>query len=173
MAALGVWLLAMAALFAARLLDFGALGTQLLVGPVLVLLPFWLTRRSGSLGLSCRGFASSFLLAAVMAVLTLPAFVLIAGGPHAPAAELFFRGYLQGAWARISRRKVRLLGAELGWEWIAASAAFALGHLAFHGPVGLWTFFPGLAFGWAYARTGTIWAGVLYHAACNVAAALA
>ena len=182
MAALGAWLLAMAALIAARLLDADDLATNLLVGPVFVLLPFWLTRRDGSLGLSTRGFARSLWLAALMAVVTLPAFVLVAGGPHAPdpraiwgalvvalPEELFFRGYLQGAWVRGARRKVRILGAELGWEWIAASAAFAIAHTVFHGPVGLWTFLPGLAFGWLYARTGTIWAAVLFHAACNVA----
>jgi membrane protease YdiL (CAAX protease family) len=189
MAALGVWILAMAALFASRGFDFGALGTNLLVGPIFVLLPFWMTRRVAGrdpLGLSPQHLARSIGLAVVMALLTLPLFVWIAGGPHEPAAgpiwgalavalpeELFFRGYLQGAWRRLARRRVRIAGAELGWEWIAASAAFALAHVAFHGPVGLWTFFPGLAFGWAYARTGTIWASVLYHAACNVAAALA
>jgi membrane protease YdiL (CAAX protease family) len=189
MAALGVWLLALAALVAARVLDAGDLATNLLVAPVFVLAPFWMTRRSRNpdpLGLSPRRLVRSIGLAAVMALVTLPAFVWIAGGPRAPEAgavwgglvaalpeELLFRGYLQGAWARLSRRRLRLLGAEIGWEWIAASAAFAIAHTVFHGPSGLWTFFPGLAFGWAYARTGTIWASVLYHAACNLAAALA
>ena len=48
---------------------------------------------------------------------------------------------------------------------------FAIAHLFRLGPIGLLTFFPGLVFGWAFARTGRIWAGTLYHGLCNALSA--
>ena len=52
---------------------------------------------------------------------------------------------------------------------LAASAIFALGHIAtIHAPARLAVFFPALVFGWLRARTGGIGASIAYHALCNV-----
>ena len=89
----------------------------------------------------------------------------------AVAEELFFRGYLQDRLTKLWPAKRRLWGAPFGWGITAASAVFALAHF-----VGeyrfdrLGPFFPGLAFGWLRAYTGTIWAAVLFHGYCNLLA---
>jgi hypothetical protein len=74
--------------------------------------------------------------------------------------EFFFRGYLQG---RLSER-MRLAAA------LPLSAAlFALGHfLVSFDPGSLAVFFPGLLFGLLRARTGSVLAGTLLHASCNL-----
>jgi hypothetical protein len=85
--------------------------------------------------------------------------------------ELFFRGYLQTRLeeAFAGTRRVRIAGVELGWAWLLAAALFALGHLVVVGDPGvLLTFFPGLVFGWLFARTKSVLAGALFHAACNL-----
>lgn len=135
------------------------------------------------LGLAPRRWRRSLLVFAGLSALTLPAWVLLAHVRLEPdllrvfavqlvvaafPEELFFRGYLQRVWA--SGRRIRVLGAEVGWEWPFATACFALTHVVRGGAAGLLTFGPGLLMGWAYARTGSIWAGVLYHAACNALA---
>jgi len=82
--------------------------------------------------------------------------------------EFFFRGFLQRAFER-GRRKVRILGAECGLGLVAASVLFALAHLAMQlDPAALLVFFPSLAFGWLYARRGSIAGGAIFHAACNL-----
>jgi membrane protease YdiL (CAAX protease family) len=83
--------------------------------------------------------------------------------------EAFFRGYLQSALDRALPKKTRVLGADVGWGLVIASAVFALGHLAtVPQPARLAVFFPSLVFGWLRARTGGIGAGVTFHAACNL-----
>ena len=65
------------------------------------------------------------------------------------------------------RRK--FLGAPVGAAWLAGAALFALGHfLVTFEPQMLTRFFPGLVFGWMYARTRSILAGTIFHAACNL-----
>jgi membrane protease YdiL (CAAX protease family) len=65
-----------------------------------------------------------------------------------------------------------VLGAALGPGILVASALFAVGHLLTEvKPDRLAVFFPALVFGWLRARTGSIGAGVLFHAACNLFAA--
>jgi membrane protease YdiL (CAAX protease family) len=65
----------------------------------------------------------------------------------------------------------RLFGAKVGWALIVSSALFALGHVAvIPSPQRAAVFFPALLFGWMRARTGSIAAGALYHALCNVLA---
>jgi membrane protease YdiL (CAAX protease family) len=87
--------------------------------------------------------------------------------------ELFFRGYLQGRLEEAWPPTVNVLGARLGWAWIVAAALFALGHyLVSFEPQMLTRFFPGLVFGWMYARTRSIVAGTIFHAACNLIMAL-
>ena len=52
---------------------------------------------------------------------------------------------------------------------LVSSVLFALGHIAvIPNPQRLAVFFPALAFGWMRARTGSIAAGAVFHALCNV-----
>jgi membrane protease YdiL (CAAX protease family) len=83
--------------------------------------------------------------------------------------EMFYRGWMQDAWARARPgRRVRVLGAELGAGFVATQALFALGHLVTLQPWRVATFFPGLLFGWARARTGGLAAPVVLHALSNL-----
>ncbi|MFT3917082.1 MAG: MXAN_2755 family glutamic-type intramembrane protease [Anaeromyxobacteraceae bacterium] len=83
--------------------------------------------------------------------------------------ELFYRGWMQTSWARAVPGPGRtLLGARLGPGFLATQALFAAGHLVVLEPWRLATFFPGLLFGWLRARTGSVAAPVLVHAASNL-----
>jgi uncharacterized protein len=83
--------------------------------------------------------------------------------------EVFFRGYLyQRLEARYPSRR-RFLGADLGPAIWITSVLFAVGHvLVDFDPRRLAVFFPGMVFGWMRARSGSVAAGVLYHALCNL-----
>lgn len=83
--------------------------------------------------------------------------------------ELFYRGWLQTAWARLAPgRGVTVLGARLGAGFFTTQALFAAGHLVSGQPWRLATFFPGLLFGWLRARTGSVVAPVVVHALSNL-----
>jgi membrane protease YdiL (CAAX protease family) len=83
--------------------------------------------------------------------------------------ELFFRGYIQGRLEDAFPPSRTLLGAKVGVAWILTAAVFGLGHfLVTFEPQMLTRFFPGLLFGWMFARTRSILAGTLFHAACNL-----
>jgi membrane protease YdiL (CAAX protease family) len=83
--------------------------------------------------------------------------------------EAFYRGYLQSRLDEAWTPRWRVLGATVGPGWLAASAIFALGHVAtVHLPTRLAVFFPALLFGWLRARTGGIGASVCFHMLCNV-----
>jgi membrane protease YdiL (CAAX protease family) len=85
--------------------------------------------------------------------------------------ELFFRGYLMERLEQVWVPTRRLFGAPVGLALVASSALFALGHLlVIPNPQRLAVFFPALAFGWMRARTGSIAAGAVFHALCNVVA---
>jgi membrane protease YdiL (CAAX protease family) len=85
--------------------------------------------------------------------------------------ELFFRGYLMERLEQVWPPTRRIAGAKVGWALIVSSALFALGHVAvIPNPQRLAVFFPALLFGWMRARTGSIAAGALYHALCNILA---
>lgn len=83
--------------------------------------------------------------------------------------EYFFRGYVQ---TRLEARwpsRRRLLGAQVGMALVVASALFAVAHLLVDGnALRLAVFFPALVFGWMRQATGSILAGVLFHAASNL-----
>jgi membrane protease YdiL (CAAX protease family) len=83
--------------------------------------------------------------------------------------ELFFRGYL---WSRLQARfptHRQRLGAPLGPPWLLSSFLFALGHVAVDlDPRRFAVFFPALVFGWMRARSGSIVAGLAFHALCNL-----
>ena len=83
--------------------------------------------------------------------------------------ELFYRGWLQTAWARLRPgRGVTVLGARLGHGFLATQALFAAGHLVSGQPWRLATFFPALLFGWLRARTGSVVAPTVVHALSNL-----
>jgi membrane protease YdiL (CAAX protease family) len=83
--------------------------------------------------------------------------------------ELFFRGYLMG---RLDERwppTRRLFGAPVGQALVVSSLLFALGHvMVVPNLQRLAVFFPALVFGWMRARTGSIVAGAVFHALCNL-----
>lgn len=85
--------------------------------------------------------------------------------------ELFFRGYLMERLEQVWSPTRRFLGAPVGAALVVSSALFALGHVAVvPNPQRLAVFFPALVFGWMRARTGSIAAGAVFHALCNIVA---
>ena len=83
--------------------------------------------------------------------------------------ELFFRGYLMGRLEDALPPSRTLLGAPVGWALVLQAVLFGLGHvLVSLDPLAFTRAFPGLLFGWLFARTRSILAGTLFHAACNV-----
>jgi membrane protease YdiL (CAAX protease family) len=83
--------------------------------------------------------------------------------------ELFFRGYLLVRFEERWPSHRTLFGAPVGLPLLLTAAFFALGHLLVDfDPQRLAVFVPGLVFGWMRARTGSIAAGVLFHALCNL-----
>ena len=88
--------------------------------------------------------------------------------------EMFYRGYLQTTFDDARRPRWNVAGARLGSGVVMASLIFAIGHLATvpAQPARLAVFFPALLFGWLRAKTGGVGAAVLFHALCNLCAAL-
>ena len=83
--------------------------------------------------------------------------------------EVFFRGYLLGRLEAVWPSRRRFLGAPVGAALLVSSVLFALGHfLVDFNPQRLAVFFPALVFAWMRARTGSVAAGALFHAACNL-----
>jgi membrane protease YdiL (CAAX protease family) len=83
--------------------------------------------------------------------------------------EMFYRGWMQTAWARRDpARGVTVLGARLGAGFVWTQLLFAAGHLVVLQPWRLGTFFPGLLFGWLRERTGSVAAPVVLHALSNL-----
>jgi uncharacterized protein len=125
----------------------------------------WWAERFGAPCLGWRGLSGARpTLPEGFALLALSQLLVIA-----VPEELFFRGYLQGRLeARFPSRR-RFLGAPVGPALLLSSLLFALGHvLVDFDPQRFSVFFPGLVFGWMRARTGSIAAGALYHALCNL-----
>jgi membrane protease YdiL (CAAX protease family) len=83
--------------------------------------------------------------------------------------EFFFRGWLQREFDRLRPGRVRFLGAPCSWALPAAATLFALTHaLVEMRPAAALVFFPALAFGWLFARRGSIAGAAALHAACNL-----
>lgn len=83
--------------------------------------------------------------------------------------EFFFRGYLQEGLNRILPPKRKIFGAPFGFSTLMIAVVFAVSHSLitpqwWHGFI----FFPALIFGWLKEKTDTIWAGTLFHWACNL-----
>lgn len=99
----------------------------------------------------------------------LPTLVLVQLLVVALPEEMFYRGFVQTAWARSApERGVTVLGARLGAGFVRTQVLFALGHLVVLQPWRLGTFFPGLLFGWLRERTGSVAAPVVLHALSNL-----
>lgn len=74
--------------------------------------------------------------------------------------EFFFRGFLQGRLREVFSAPA---------AWLGQAVLFALGHyLVTFDPSALAVFFPGLLFGLLRAQTGSVLAGTLLHAMCNI-----
>jgi uncharacterized protein len=82
--------------------------------------------------------------------------------------EFFYRGYLQARLERHLGEGRAVLGITAGRAFLLTQLLFALGHLVEPYPWRLAVFFPALLFGWLRKRTGTIFAGVVFHAVCNL-----
>jgi CAAX protease family protein len=83
--------------------------------------------------------------------------------------EFFYRGYLLGRLDDIYKKRITILGAQIGWSLPIQAVLFALGHFLIDlNPGRLMVFFPALVFGWLRARRGTIGAPILFHAASNI-----
>ncbi len=167
-------------------------GTAAALVAAQVYLPIWRCDQHGvplaALGLSFTGAGRAVCQALVCALVVLPPYLLVSayllqhpilGGaplilrpqPWAAALlrqlpvealavalpeEVFFRGYLQ---------------LQLGGRLLPAAALFALAHVAGHQhAAGLWTFFPGLMFGWLRQRSPSLLGCIFLHALCNLVA---
>ncbi len=83
--------------------------------------------------------------------------------------ELFFRGYLMGRLEDALPPTRTFLSARVGWALFIQAGLFGLGHFFVTFSPGMLTrAIPGLLFGWLFARTRSIVAGTLFHAACNL-----
>ncbi len=83
--------------------------------------------------------------------------------------EFFFRGYVQRMLGALPLPRLRILSARCGPEILIAAAVFALTHMAAGlGWASLLTFFPGLVFGWLYARRQSLVGPAFFHTACNL-----
>jgi membrane protease YdiL (CAAX protease family) len=139
-------------------LPFFAVGFWVWVKAMCAFLPAWVS------GSCMYAFHPRLRLPPNLLLLSLSQ-VLVVAFPE----ELFFRGYLQGRLEDAWRPSFNLFGARVGRAWLLQALLFALGHffVTFE-PQMLTRFFPGLAFGWLYARTRSVLAGTIFHAACNL-----
>jgi len=83
--------------------------------------------------------------------------------------EFFFRGYLQEALSKHFPPTAKLFGVPFGRAQWLTIGLFALSHSLI--TLQWWHVFivvPAIGFGWLKEKTGRIWAGALFHAACNV-----
>ena len=82
--------------------------------------------------------------------------------------EFFFRGYLQQRLKLQFGGGPSVFGVRLGGAFWLTQVLFALGHLVEPYPWRLAVFFPALLFGWLREKSGSLPAGILYHASCNL-----
>lgn len=83
--------------------------------------------------------------------------------------ELFFRGFLLARLEQAFPPRRRVLGGGVGTALFASALLFATSHVVLDfDPRRLAVFFPALLFGWLRSATGSIFAGVVVHASCNL-----
>lgn len=83
--------------------------------------------------------------------------------------EFFFRGYLQDSFYSKWPPKHKIFGVPVGGSTLALSLLFAISHSLivlqwWHALI----FFPAMLFSWLRSKTGTIWAALFFHWACNL-----
>lgn len=86
--------------------------------------------------------------------------------------EMFYRGYMQTRLDELWGKRWSVFGVLLGPGWLVTCFVFAIGHSVVQ--VQWWHIFivfPSLIFGWLRERTGSIVAGALFHAICNIGVA--
>ena len=84
--------------------------------------------------------------------------------------EFFYRGYFQTRLNEVMPRKYIIFGVPMGWGSVWASIFFAFGHtLVLFQWWHFATFFPGMVFAWLREKTGSVAAGAVFHALCNIA----
>jgi membrane protease YdiL (CAAX protease family) len=195
---LGLWLVPVLAIRAAAASGVPPHWVAIVGGMALLYVPvIWLicTRRpAASIGLTWHRFPRALALAGAISATTLvpivlamranewqalPALSLVAGLVTAEVflvalpEEVFFRGYLQSRLDEALPARARILGADMGWAVPVASLLFVASHFAVAPRA--WTvaiLIPSLVFGWMRARTGSLAAPILYHAACNAVVTL-
>ena len=88
--------------------------------------------------------------------------------------ELFYRGFVLPSLLARWPNRATLLAIPLGRAVVVSSAIFALGHYIgeFGDPARLGPFFPSLLFSMLAMRSRSIFGAVLYHATCNIFAAI-
>lgn len=156
--------------------------------------------RPEEFGITAHGLWASFRMAFGLAVLSLPAFLLLFSAYRvlwlraavriafpegwllllayhlfcvALPEEVFYRGYIQSRLHRAMSGRIRVFSTPLGFGWLYGAFLFALGHFVMIQRPERWaTFLPGLLFGWLRERTGGIAAPTLFHALCNGAVLL-
>ncbi len=84
------------------------------------------------------------------------------------AEEFFFRAYMQTEFDRVWARRWSLLGARWGPGLLGANALFAVCHVFNGGLTRLVVFFPGLLYGWLWARTNNLFVPAFYHGFSNI-----
>ncbi|MCX8073115.1 MAG: CPBP family intramembrane metalloprotease [Candidatus Binatia bacterium] len=82
--------------------------------------------------------------------------------------EFFFRAYMQTEFDRVWPRRWQWFGARCGPGLLYANALFALCHVFNGGPGRLIVFFPGLLYGWLWARTTNLLVPAFYHGFSNI-----
>lgn len=98
-----------------------------------------------------------------------PAYILTQFLLVAFPEEFFFRGYIQEKLLQVWPAHRKIFGVPFGGATLVVAAVFALSHSLIS--LQWWhafIFFPALVFGWLKEKTGTIWAGVLFHGLCNL-----
>lgn len=87
--------------------------------------------------------------------------------------EVFFRGYLLSRFEARWPSGRRWLGVRVGWPLVLSSILFGVGHfLVDFQPLRLAVVVPGFVFGYMRLRSGSVAAGALFHALCNLLAEL-
>ncbi len=86
------------------------------------------------------------------------------------AEEVFFRGFLQSNLMILSRSRFKeQYRSQRYAAVILSSLLFAAAHIVILSSLsGIFTFFPGLIFGWLFLRTRSLFAPVLFHGLANI-----
>ncbi|MGB9735070.1 MAG: myxosortase family intramembrane protease [bacterium] len=83
--------------------------------------------------------------------------------------EVFYRGYIQSELKQCDRKKIMLLGTEIGYSFLSVNIMFAIGHIILIPNITrLSVFFPGLVFSWLREKDDNIAGAIIFHWLSNV-----